>query len=294
MGYRHIENLYRNKDIMLFKECLALEKIHGTSAHVKYHHVEDKLSFFHGGSNRDQFIALFNQEELLAKFRENAKEHQADITIYGEAYGGKVQAMKDTYGPNLKFVAFEVQINDNWLDVLYAEKLAIMFGFEFAHYDRIPTTEEAINAAMNADSVQAVRNGMGTGHMREGVVLRPIVELVHPNGGRIICKHKRPEFAEREHTPSFADPEKLKVLEDAKQVADEWVTAMRLVHVLDKMPGFPDLNEKHMNLVIKAMVEDVEREAAGEIVSSKDVRKAIGKKTAKLFMDWICNKERMV
>jgi hypothetical protein len=29
MGYLHIDNLYKNVDILLFKECYAMEKIHG-------------------------------------------------------------------------------------------------------------------------------------------------------------------------------------------------------------------------------------------------------------------------
>lgn len=33
MGYLHIDNLYKNRDILLFRECWALEKVHGTSAH---------------------------------------------------------------------------------------------------------------------------------------------------------------------------------------------------------------------------------------------------------------------
>ena len=32
MAYMHIENLYRNQNILLFKQCYCLEKIHGTSA----------------------------------------------------------------------------------------------------------------------------------------------------------------------------------------------------------------------------------------------------------------------
>jgi hypothetical protein len=32
MAYLHIENLYKARDIMLFRECYAMEKIHGTSA----------------------------------------------------------------------------------------------------------------------------------------------------------------------------------------------------------------------------------------------------------------------
>ena len=121
---------------------------------------------------------------------------------------------------------------------------------------------------------------MGTGHMREGIVLRPLVELIHPNGGRIISKHKRPEFAERANTPSINDPEKQKVLEDAKAVAEEWINAVRLQHVLDAI-GIADPQMEDAQKIIKGMIEDVYREAAGEIIESKDVSRAIGKQTMK-------------
>lgn len=46
MAYLHIENLYKARDIMLFRECYAMEKIHGTSAHVGWN---GSLYFFSGG-----------------------------------------------------------------------------------------------------------------------------------------------------------------------------------------------------------------------------------------------------
>jgi hypothetical protein len=286
MGYRHISNLYKNKEILMFRECYATEKIHGTSAHVSYVHSEKKVTIFSGGAKHEHFINLFDQEKLLTSFSANCEEHSVEkITVYGEAYGGKLQGMKDTYGPELKFIAFEVLIEDKyWMEVPRAEAIANKLGFEFVAWEKIETSEEAINAAMMADSVQAVRNGMGSGKMREGVVLRPLIELVHQDGGRVICKHKRPEFAEREHTPKFSDSEDLKVLEDAKKIAEEWVTPMRLVHVLD---AFPNAGMENVPQVITAMVEDVFREGAGEIAETKAARKAIGKKTVKLFKDYL-------
>lgn len=56
---------------------------------------------------------------------------------------------------------------------------------------------------------------------------------------------------------------------------------MRLKHVLDKLPQ--GINVESTKLVIEAMVEDVYREAKGEIVESKDVTKFIGSRTAQLF-----------
>ena len=47
MGYLHIDNLYKAQDILNFKTCYALEKIHGTSAHLKWDNGE--LTFFSGG-----------------------------------------------------------------------------------------------------------------------------------------------------------------------------------------------------------------------------------------------------
>lgn len=203
-----------------------------------------------------------------------------DVTIYGEAYGGKMQAMSGTYGKELKFVVFDVKIRDVWLSVPQAHDFATGLGLEFVHYVKIPATVEAVNAERDADSVQAIRNGVGLGKKREGVVLRPLIELRKNNDERLIVKHKGDDFKETK-TSREIDPEKMKVLEEAGAVADEWVTAMRLEHVLDKIPQPWDI--KQTPLVINAMIEDVVREGSGEFVDTPNVRKAIGKKAAEMF-----------
>jgi hypothetical protein len=133
---------------------------------------------------------------------------------------------------------------------------------------------------------------MGPGHMREGVVLRPIIEMYYSNNGTALpirVKHKRPEFSERKHTPKFTDPEELKLIEDAQMAIDEFCVYHRLEHILQKLPQ--DLEMKDVNKVIKAMQEDVTREGAGEVQDSKEFRKALGKKTVKLFKEWLNKKE---
>jgi hypothetical protein len=74
--------------------------------------------------------------------------------------------------------------------------------------------------------------------------------------------------------------DKLEVLAKAQVIADEWVTPVRLQHVLDKLP---DAGIERMRDVIAAMSEDVFREGVGEFVDSREARVAIGKKTAQLF-----------
>ena len=263
--------------IMMFKECYAMEKIHGTSTHISYKHDEKKVHFSSGGESHEKFVALFDQEALLKAFQEN---FSCDVVVFGEGYGGKQQKMGHTYGPTLKFIVFDIKVDDYWLSVPNAEDVAKKLGLEFVHYVRIPTTIEAIDAERDAESVQGIRNGMGGGHKREGVVLRPLIEMKTNDGKRIMSKHKGEGFGETK-TERQVDPEKLQVLTEANDIAEEWVTPMRLEHVLDKLPQ--DIGMEKIPDIIKAMVEDVYREGEGELVQSKAVEKAIGKKTVFLF-----------
>jgi hypothetical protein len=277
MGYMHIDNLYKNQDVLLFKECYALEKIHGTSAHVSWGQ-EKGVAFFSGGAPHERFVALFDKERLERIFAEEVGA--SSVVVYGEAYGGKTQGMSATYGKELRFVAFDVRIAERWLSVPKAEDVCVKLGFQFVDYVRIPTDEDAINYERDRDSTQAKRNGVEGSHMREGVVLRPLIEVIKNNETRIIAKHKRAEFSERKSI-QVVDPAKRKLMEKAEEIADEWVTPMRLEHVLDKMGELDGM--KSVPDVIKAMIEDVTREAEGEIVDNKAVRKAIGARAVAFF-----------
>jgi hypothetical protein len=275
MSYLKIPNLYKNQDILLFKECFAMEKIHGTSTHISWKN--NSLSFFSGGTKHENFVSLFDQEFLISKFKEIGHD---EITVFGEGYGGKEQGMKKTYGDKLKFIAFEVKIGDSWLNVEHAENICKFLGLEFVHYVKISTDLKEIDAQRDADSVQAIRNGCGAGHIREGIILHPLIEVRKNNGERIIAKHKRDEFRETKTPRPIVDPERLKVLNDAELIAKEWVTKNRLEHILQKIP---DYGIEKMSDIIGAMINDIKIEGAGEIVWTKDVEKIISRETALLF-----------
>jgi len=276
MAYQHIDNLYKNQDILLFTECYAMEKIHGTSAHISYNNGEVK--FFAGGGNYDNFTALFDKDKLKSRFDEVIIGNET-VVVYGESYGGKQQGMSAVYSKESKFVAFEVKIGNTWLNVPKAEQIVLGLGLEFVHYNRIPTNMTAIDAERDALSVQAKRNGMGE-HPREGIVLRPIEEVTKNNGNRIIAKHKTDAFSEIK-TPRDISPEKLQAIEEAKAIADEWVTPMRLEHILSG--NGLELCMENIGKVIPLMTEDIIREAEGEIVDSPDARREIGRQTALLI-----------
>lgn len=300
----------------MFKECYAMEKIHGTSAHITWkrnpsNETQYQLVFFSGGTKHETFVSLFDKDKLIEAFKAMGITDR-DITVYGESYGGREQKMGHTYGDKAKFIAFDVQIGECWLDVPKAEKVANDLGLEFVHYVKVSTDLKELDAQRDAPSVQAVRNGISqviqpttnvvfalecntvfspvfNGYVvnpkkREGVVLRPLVEMTLNNGSRVICKHKGDDFKETTTPRPVVDPAKMQVLADAQAVADEWVTATRLQHVLDKLPGH---SIEKMRDVIAAMTEDVLREGAGEIVDSPAVRKAISTKTALSYKDYL-------
>jgi hypothetical protein len=320
MGYLHIPNLYRpeGQDILMFKEAWAMEKIHGTSCNISYDPQTQELRFFSGGESHEKFLKLFNQDELKQKFVSLQLPLDRKIVVYGEGAGGKQQGMSHTYGPNLFFIVFDVKIGDLWLDVPKAEKVATDLGLEFVHYVRVPTDLKVLDAERDAPSVQAIRNGVSmiipagadfdcplgikvepygqytdmygqsdriaNPRKREGVVLRPLVELRKNNGERLICKHKGDDFKETATPRPVVDPAKQKLLEDAQSVADDFVTPMRLQHVLDKLSGHC---MERMKEIIGAMIEDVNREGVGEFTPSPQVNKAIGSKTVVLYKDYL-------
>lgn len=287
-GYMHIDNAYKFPDIMMFKEVYALEKIHGSSAHIRMRkeyneigqYTKTEVQYFAGGESHERFVSLFDEPKLIELF--HALGHN-EITVNGEVYGGKCQGMKHVYGPSLKFVAFDVRVGETWLSVPNADDVAKKLGLEFVFYELIPATVDAMNAARDRPSEQAIRNGWpfepNTGRVSEGVVLRPVIELTRSDGKRIMCKHKADSFRETAMPRQLSEAE-LKVLSEAKAVADEWVTPMRLEHVLQRVQA-PDIS--HTGTVCKAMVEDVKREAGGEVVWSQQVEQAVKKATGSMF-----------
>lgn len=288
----HIDNLYKDQTILMFKECYALEKIHGTSTYITFNVKEKTIHYSSGCITHSTFVKLFNEQELIERFSEIFPEHMFDspnpkVSIFGEGYGGSTLKMSATYGNEIKFIAFDVKVGNHWLNVPNAEDVALKLGLEFVAYEKITTDLESIDRERDKDSTQAIRNGIGEGKMREGIVLKPLIEVTLNNGSRIISKHKRDEFKETA-TRREVLPEMQAVLDDANAIANEWVTEIRLEHVLDKLPQ--DIDLKSTGMVIQAMVEDVLREADGEIVDSKEARKAISSRAAKLFKNKINNK----
>jgi hypothetical protein len=274
VGYLKIPNLYRDQTILNFKKVYALEKIHGTSTHIGWN--GEKVFYFSGGCKYEDFVKLFDNDFLIKKFQ---KLGQSKITIYGEGYGGKMQGMSKTYGKDLKFVTFDVKIDSNWLDVPKAKKITEFFNFDFVDYQLVLSKLSSLDRQKNKKSIQAFKNNMGNHHEREGIVIRPLKEMTMNNEKRVIAKHKNAKFSETK-TVRKVDLDKFRIKQDAIVIAEEYITPMRLDHVLDK---FGEYSIEKTGDIIKAMIADIVEEEGEDFKMTNIVKKEMSRTSALLF-----------
>lgn len=282
MSFMKIRNLYQVPEVF---EVFALYKADGSSSHISFHSKDLSLSYFPGCAKLERFKTLFNEENLLNKFKELFQHEKIDkVTIYGEVYGGKIQGNAKKYGPNIRFTAFDVKVETDynktfWMDVPKAEEIVKALDLDFIPYNRGPLTLEWLNEQRALPSRLAIAPDMPS----EGIVVRPIHELTFNDGGRWIIKHKNEEFRETKSKREVT-PEKQAVLTECQKIAEEYVVNERLKHVLNKTQyrGPEDTGN-----IIRAMVADIKAEAfdTGEITWSKEIEKAVSRATAQLLKD---------
>lgn len=266
---------------------------------------QEGITIFAGCIKPELFEKCFSRGELWNTFVQLCADFPGleELTIYGEGYGGKIQGRRAVYGEETRFVAFDVRVKESgterWLDPPDAQGLASIFALRFVDWKIIPATVAAADAERDAESVEAVRNGVGRGKWREGIVLRPLKERVDRFGNRVILKHRRPDVSETK-APREISTERVQQLADAAAIADEWVTEERVIrHVLPKLqvefdesaraegrdPPTVDLSK--MSDLIRRVLDDVRREGADEIVWSKDAERAVGTRAALVFKRYL-------
>jgi len=293
MSYRHISNLYADASVLMFKTVYAMEKVHGSSARITWK--DKQLTFFAGGVKHELFLEFFDQAALKTRLMELFPD--STLTIVGEAFGGKHQGMAHTYGPKLKFVAFEVKLEadgrDRWYSVPDAERIARALGLDFVYYELCVTDLAELDRQRDLPSEEAFKAGMAerdkpeTWKLREGIVIRSPVELYDFQGGRFLAKHKRKEFSERAHAPKVGEASV--VLTEAKAIADEYVVRERLLHVMDQVKIANNLEAvdkvAYIPLIIAEMIADINREASPATEMTKPVMKQIGNAAATQYKE---------
>jgi hypothetical protein len=191
-----IEGKFRNKAVeyLADSQWIFTEKVDGTN--IRVHWDGHKVSF--GGRTEKADIPkplLERLEELfLGDINEQVFEQKfgsTKVTLYGEGYGGKIQAGAD-YKVNEDFILFDGvmgDMGDAFLSRGYLESLAKTFNIGIVPIVLTGTIQEAVDYVKRKPV-----SPIGKNKESEGLIGKPLVELKTATGERVIVKIKVRDF----------------------------------------------------------------------------------------------------
>jgi hypothetical protein len=113
----------------------------------------------------------------------------ANFCLYGEGYGPGIGPMGKLYRSDQTFILFDVMINGWWLRWPDVEDVAYKLNLTYVPVVGSGTLDEAIEMTRAGfDSLIA------PGVASEGLVVRPVVDMLDRSGQRIIGKIKHKDF----------------------------------------------------------------------------------------------------
>ena len=165
------------------------EKVDGTNIRVGYK--EGNIEF--GGRTENAQIPAVLTKNLCSMFYPMLELLEetfgiADIVLYGEGYGGKIQKAGSAYGQDQRFVLFDVLIDGWWLNRDNVNDIADTLGIE-----SVPIIGVGSLADMVAMAKAGIISTWGS-FQAEGIVARPSTELRTRAGKRVITKIKCRDF----------------------------------------------------------------------------------------------------
>ena len=210
MNYPSIRNLERAPEILCLPEIIATEKIHGMSWRILVPAGATTAESFRYGS-RGSWVGE-DHATLGAAVREcrrlfGARPVPPDLGgcfIFGEIYGPSVQKEIQYLPEGFGFRVFDIGRDGtfwNWPDMaMIAGRLGV---------DTVPELyrgrpDPAVLKRLVAEPSTLVNSGA---EPREGVVIRPPLEMVDSFGERMIAKYKVGQFADHESAGKAIDVE---------------------------------------------------------------------------------------
>jgi RNA ligase (TIGR02306 family) len=195
--YTDIENLRHFPDVLAPGEQVVVsEKIHGTNARIGW--VEGTLlAGSHGLQRRrpepEQMAAntywfpatLEPVRSLLDELRQSGPA----VILYGEIYGARVQSLHYGRREGLGFAAFDVLVGEHYLDHDAFVALCGRHGVA-----TVPVLERGPFSLERVAALSRGQTALPGRHIREGVVVRPIVERFDPRIGRVILKYLSDDY----------------------------------------------------------------------------------------------------
>jgi RNA ligase (TIGR02306 family) len=115
--------------------------------------------------------------------------------MYGEVYGGSIQnlAYGIPKGKGLGFRVFDIKCDGRYFDWDKLVEICQKFNV-----DMVPNL---YRGPYSMDEMKKLAEGKttlvscgGDVHMREGIVVKPVIERIHPSIGRVVLKYISTEY----------------------------------------------------------------------------------------------------
>jgi|SRR3990167_390143 len=185
-----VEGVYSLPEFEYLKDNIWVftEKVDGTNIRVMWDGVNLK---FGGKTDKASIpadlVSVLYEMFLKDLFIEKFGIEPIEVCLYGEGYGGKIQA-GGKYRKDVSFVLFDIKIGHWWLRREDVEKIAKDFNLETVPVIGYGTLDEAV------EMVKEGFNSTWGDFEGEGIVARPEIELKGRSGERIITKIKCSDF----------------------------------------------------------------------------------------------------
>lgn len=162
------------------------EKVDGTNIRVIW---DSPCVSFKGRSDRAQ-IPHTLQESLSKMFTPETMEGLGTMCLYGEGYGAKIQKGGGDYiRDGNSFILFDILAESGvWLRREDVNGIAQSLGIRSVPIIHTGTLQDAVDMCMNGYDSELKDT------QPEGLVIRPKVELLNRQGGRVITKLKLKDF----------------------------------------------------------------------------------------------------
>lgn len=197
-----VDNINNEDWLIDGEEVVITEKLHGTN--VAFGIVNNEfvvcsrsMSLIEDSSNLYWKIAReYNIEAIL---RAGKLDDQEQFWLHGEIFGKGVQDL--TYGLDKPHLAiFDMRTNNGWLDYVLMHSLAQLWKLPLA--PRLYTGPYSKAIVDQFTDGKETYSGFST-HMREGCVIKPVVERVTYRGQRVILKSVSKEYLLRKNGTEF-------------------------------------------------------------------------------------------
>lgn len=192
--YTDIENLRNFSNVIADgEEIVCTEKIHGTNCRVGIVNGE-----WMAGSRELRRQTTVSPESniywyptTLASVRSMIESFNTSkqVVLFGEVYGSKIQSLNYGKVGEFGFAAFDLMVDGKYLD---HDEFLINCGV----YE-IPVVPSIYHGPFSFDAVRNASKGntiIGGSHIREGVVVKPVIGRTDPKMGRVILKYINDDY----------------------------------------------------------------------------------------------------